>query len=220
MKRIAAYSLALVGVTAALLWAWVAQRAVRTIEDLLMKNEALQEAIAELTREDQIGYAKVLGQEVRNGELYTRVRFVETALGEPDRVVQEREYAVPGDAIFFDALVVKFSSELVMDGEERALYLWRRLFSERMRPEEGLPLDDPGQAPERYKDWLARLPLEHRRLFWTEIWELANAPDRLSAQGIASIYGNAVYFRMKPGKVYLFKIGSNGQISPEVVDDI
>jgi len=39
--------------------------------------------------------------------------------------VLEKEYEIEGDIIHFDALIVKFDEQLVMDGKERTLYLWR-----------------------------------------------------------------------------------------------
>ena len=50
----------------------------RTIEDLLHENEQLKTAINNLSKEDQIGYAKVLSQETRDGQLYTKVSITLT----------------------------------------------------------------------------------------------------------------------------------------------
>jgi poly-D-alanine transfer protein DltD len=51
----------------------------KSMHDLLASNEKLKKAITTLTHEDQIGFAKVMKQELRDGRLYTTVRFVETA---------------------------------------------------------------------------------------------------------------------------------------------
>lgn len=220
MNRILLSLIAITGAAAALAWAILASRALDTFEEIVTQNEQLQEAIQQLTREEQIGYAKVISQQAVDGELVTRVRFVETARGDPETVVLEREYSLPGETIFFDALVVKFGDQLVLDGKERALYLWRRVYSDAMAPSSGLPLEIEGREPERYREWLARLPVGQRELFWSEIWDLANDPKRLAHLGIEAIYGNALYFRMKPGNVYFFKIGATGQIVPEVAVDL
>ena len=50
-----------------------------TIHQLLTENKQLKTAITNLTVEDQIGYAKVVDQENENGQLYTIIKFVETA---------------------------------------------------------------------------------------------------------------------------------------------
>ena len=57
-------------------------------------------------------------------------------------------------------------------------------------------------------------------MFWPEIWELSNDPDRLKDAGIQAIYGNAVYKKLRPGLIYVFKISPSGQLYPEVVPDM
>jgi len=49
-----------------------------TIRQLLTENKQLRQAITNLTVEEQIGYAKVVWQGVREGKLFTTLRFVET----------------------------------------------------------------------------------------------------------------------------------------------
>ena len=105
-----------------------------TIHKLLAENKQLKEAIANLTQEDQIGYAKVIAQETKDGSLFTTVRFVETAREDKLKKILEKEYVIEGDIIHFDALVVKFGDKMVMDGKARALYLWRRVYGEKMPP--------------------------------------------------------------------------------------
>ena len=50
-----------------------------TIHQLLSENKQLKEAITNLTAEEQIGYAKVIKQETKDGKVWTTLRFVETA---------------------------------------------------------------------------------------------------------------------------------------------
>ena len=54
-------------------------KAVATIQELLAENKSLKRAISNLSDESQIGYAKVIAQETKEGELYTTLKFVETA---------------------------------------------------------------------------------------------------------------------------------------------
>jgi len=194
--------------------------AVATINDLLTENRKLKQALTTLTEEDQIGYAKVIDQQTEDGQLLTTIKFVETARGNKTRKILEKEYTIVGDIIYFDALIVKFGSSMVADGKSRALYLWRRVYGERMSPAEGYPIEEPGAEPERYKDLLDSLPIEKRQMFWSSIWDLANDHERLAAHDIEAIYGNAVYTKLRRGLIYVFKIDSTGQVCPEVVPDI
>ncbi len=192
----------------------------KTIHDLLGDNQKLKAAITTLTHEDQIGFAKVIKQEERDGTLYTTIKFVETARGDILTTVLEKEYEIEGDVVHFDTLIVTFSDQAVMDGKARSLYLWRRVYGENMNPSEGYDIETPGTNPERYAGLLRDLKLPEQELFWEAIWDLANNPEALCEHGIKAVYGNAVYKRLRPGLIYVFKIGNDGQIYPETVLDM
>lgn len=192
----------------------------KTIHQILSENKHLKKAIETLTREDQIGYARVISQHIRDGRVFTTVKFVETARDDPRQKIIERQYTLEGDIIHFDALIVKFGGQMVADGKQQSMYLWRRVYSEKMRPEDGLLIEQPETEPVRYKDILNLLSNRDKDLFWSNIWALANDPDKLKEQGITAVYGNAVYSKLKPGFVYIFKINAGGQVYPEVVPEM
>lgn len=190
-----------------------------SIHQLLTENYRLNKAIHNLTQEQQIGYA-ILESETRDpsGKTIKTVRFVQTAPKNPKEIVSERLFTLSSDVVYFDALIVKFTDEFVKDGKERALYLWRRIYGEDTPPANGTSIEAPGAFPDRYDAITRSLSLKNRFIFWNAIWELANDTQRLSDYGITAIFGNAVYIRPKPGKVYLFKISPTGQIYPETVN--
>lgn len=192
----------------------------KTIHELLAENKHLKQAISNLTQEDQIGYAKVISQETKEGKLFTTVRFVETARDDKLKKILEKDCTIEGDIVHFDALIIKFSDKIVMDGKERAMYLWRRVYGEKMAPENGIKIEEPNSEPARYKDILKMLPVKQREIFWSAIWDLANDPERLKIHGITAVYGNAVYSKLQKGFVYIFKISSTGQVYPEVVPEM
>ena len=192
----------------------------KTAHDLLAGNEKLKAAITSLVHEDQIGFAKVIKQEERDGTLYTTLKFVETARGDILDKVLEKEYEIEGDVVHFDTLIVTFSDQAVMDGKARSLYLWRRIYGENMSPSEGYDIETPGTHPERYAGLLRELRQPEQQMFWEAIWDLANDPEALRDHGIKAIYGNAVYKRLRPGLIYVFKIGADGQVYPETVLDM
>ena len=194
--------------------------AVVTIHELLTENKDLKQAITNLTDESQIGYAKIIKQEKADGRLLTTIKFVETARDDKAKKILEKEYTIEGDIIHFDALIIKFGDKMVTDGKARALYLWRRVYGEKMAPGEGFMIEEPGAEPQRYKDLLAALPIEHRQMFWSNIWDLANDKDKLADYDIDAIYGSAVYSKLKPGLIYVFKLTSAGNFYPETVPDI
>lgn len=186
----------------------------------MAENKHLKQAITNLTREEQIGYAKVIAQETTNGRLLTTIKFVETARDDKLKKILEKEYTIEGNIIHFDALIVKFGNKMVMDGKTRALYLWRRVYGEKMTPEEGFVIEQPGTEPQRYSDLLEALPIKQKQMFWSNIWDLASDPEKLKQHDIEAIYGNVVYSRLRKGLIYVFKVSPTGQVYPEVVPDM
>ena len=191
-----------------------------TIQALLTENKELKQAIENLTDEDQIGYAKVVHQSDESGKLLTTLKFVETSRDDPLDIVFNSEFTIEGSVVHFDALIVKFSDEFVSDGKARSLYLWRRVYGEHMAPNDGFPIEVHGREPERYRGLLARLPINQRELFWSEIWDLAHEKQRLKEYGIEAVFGTAVYSELRPGLVYIFKVSATGQVYPEIIPDL
>ena len=192
----------------------------KTIGQLLTENKELQTAIANLKMERQIGYAKVISQVEVEGKIITKLKFVETDRKDMLKRVLEKEYEIEGDIIHFDALIVKFDEQLVMDGKERSMYLWRRVYSDKMRPEDGFAIEAEGDEPKRYADISSKFNLKDKELFWEEIWKLADDPESLAEYGVSAIYGNVVYRKVQPGLVYVFKISSTGSLYPEAIPDL
>ena len=192
----------------------------KTIHQLLTDNKQLKQSITNLTHEEQIGYAKVISQETIDNKLLTKIRFVETAREDKRKKILEKEYTIEGDIIHFDALIVKFSNRMVMDGKSKALYLWRRVYGEKMAPEKGFAIEQPGTEPQRYKDLLEALSIKDNQMFWSNIWDLANDTKKLKQYDIEAVYGNVIYEKLTTGLIYIFKISPSGQVYPETIPDM
>jgi hypothetical protein len=202
------------------IFAWRYRPEDRTIVQLLQNNKQLQQAIANLKTETRIGYAKVLSQTEVNDLPHTRLLFVETESDDQLKPTLKREFELQGDVVHFDALIVKFAPQLVMDGKERAIHLWRRIYTDTMRPQDGFSIEPEGAEPARYAQLCEKLSLEDRQLFWQSIWDLSNDPYRLEQLGIRAVYGNVVYQRLQPGLIYVFKLSPTGTLYPEAVPDL
>ena len=207
---------------------FLALKGSQTLDQLFKENKRLKKAISNLTQEDQIGYAKVIKQEKKNGKLITTLKFVETARGNKDRTVLTKDYTIEGDMVYFDALIVKFDSQMVMDGSQKSLYLWRRIYGENMPPNKGYEIEKESEEPKRYEGFLGKDPFWKKLLgqpsdserFWNAIWDLSNDPDTLKQYGIIAIYGNVVYKKLKPDLIYVFKINNTGEVVPETIPDM
>jgi len=187
--------------------------------ELITENKELKKAISNLTEESQIGYAKVISQEKRDGRLFTTLRFVETDRNDPSKKVLEREYTIEGNIVYFDAIIIKFFNQMIMDGKEKSLYLWRKVYGERMSPESGFSIETEGKEPERYADIFSKLSIDTRDQFWTQIWNLADDPNYLRENGIQAIFGSVVYKKLSPNVIYIFKIDNKGYFYPETVPE-
>ncbi len=192
----------------------------KTIHQLLAENKHLKQAITNLTREEQIGYAKVISQQIVDEQLLTTIKFVETARDNKLKTILEKEYTIEGDIIHFDALIVKFGNKMVMDGTTKALYLWRRVYGEKMTPEDGYAIEQPGTEPQRDTDLLKAVPIKQSQISWSDIWDMANHQKKLKEYDIEAVYGNVVYTKLSKGLIYVFKIDSTGQVTPDTVPDM
>lgn len=209
-------------------WGFAVYRSAETFQQFLSENKELKAAITRLTQENQIGYAKVVEQTEQNGHTRTKLVFYQTDRDDSSQRVLEGEYTVDGDVVHFDSLVVKFDDQMVLDGKQRSVYLWRRIYGDDTAPSQGQPIEQPGEEPARYRDLLPDpnlwdkllLKKDYSSRFWEAIWQLANDTEALKQYGIRAVYGNAVYTRLIPGKIYRFKINEAGQIYPEVVEDL
>ncbi len=190
-------------------------RAGTSVQELLTENRQLREAIQNLTDTGKIGGARVVSTEEIDGQLYTTLKFWEYDRNNEHKIIQRDEYRVKGKVVHFDALIVRFSDPLIQEGQ-KSMYLWRRIYSEEIAPEQGFYINDPQSEPHRYKDFLAQLPADHRKMFWDSIWELAHQPDKLKEYGIEAVYGDVTYSPMEEGYLYIFQITPAGQIYPEV----
>lgn len=189
-------------------------RAGTSISQLLSENQYLKDAIANLTETGKIGGARILSSDVVDGQIITTVRFWEYDRQNSNKIIQSSEYRVPGTVVHFDALIIKFADPLLKEGS-KSLYIWHRLYSDKMAPEDGFYINDPDQEPDRYRDFLAGLPVDHRRLFWQSIWQLAHEPDKLEGHGVEAVYGNVTYTQMQEEFLYIFQITPAGQIYVE-----
>ena len=210
---------AIVLVAGALVAGWWFKEGTATINDLLTKNEQLKEAISNLTKEERIGYAKVIRQETTGGMLQTTIRFVEIARDEQTRL-SDAEFTVGGDVLYFDGMVVVFPKNLVMDGSERAIFLWRRIFGEHQEPAYGWKIGEPGEEPARYREFFDKLDPDSNETFWEAIWNLANDAEGLGEHGIRTIQGEAISQKMEPGIVYTFILENTGLVRVEKGPDI
>ena len=168
-------------------------------------------AIERLGRDRRIARLEVVERlEDPDGEgPTTGLLFIE--LDDEGREIARREMSVPGEVIYVDAWTARFPLESVASADDpfrdRTLVLLRRIYSDRMPPREGIPIDTPGGVPDGYA---ASDEARFEQAIWKRFWTLATDPEAAQAAGIRVAQGEAVYKPMRPGDSYELRVEAAG----------
>src|SRR5271166_6377092 len=140
-----------------------------TILKLEQEKQRLAAYLKILEHIDRRARVEVLRQaKDEQGSLQTTIRFTEVDdAGKPISV--SRELTLPGQEVYFDTLVIKFDDHFVEEGDPlkgQALMLFRRIFSNTMRAEDGFVIDKVGQAPAIYAGHQAPSAFEQDQRRW------------------------------------------------------
>ena len=88
--------------------------------------------------------------------------------------------------------------------------LLRRIYSDQMRPIEGLPIDTPGASPPAYA--VGGIGKFEQQL-WAHFWEIATDPDLADSMGVRVAQGEAVYKPMREGERYELTVEAAGGLT-------
>lgn len=171
----------------------------------------LEAALALLKVDHRVARIEVLEQ---GGEpVTTRLRFSELR---PDGAPlgPAREATIEGRIVYVDALVLKFEDDYVERGDAlrgTSLCLFRRLFGEKQKPEQGVALDSPGQLPAVYSPGDAPEPFYTD--LWARFWDYANDPELAREQGVRAAHGEAPFVELRPGMTYRLELRASGGLS-------
>jgi hypothetical protein len=181
------------------------------------RAQELAVRLALLKVDHRVARIEVVSQEpdpADPGRTRTRIRFLEYDR-EGHRVGPEQEIELEGKRVYLETLVIKFDDEHVESGEflrGTSLCLFQRVFSERVAPEDGVPIDRPGSHPVPYTDGDAGDDLFLADL-WARFWEYASDPEAAAAVGVRAIHGEAPFVELRPGRSYRVELRSSGGLS-------
>lgn len=176
------------------------------------RAEALDTALRHVKVDTRRARLSVVDQQDGGGaDVVSRVRFQELdQSGQP--VGEPVEAELPGRVAYVESLVIKFDDELVEAGDPwrgASLCLFRRLFTEQTRPEEGVALDPPGQEPAGYADAETH-PADE---LWRNFWDLADDPAAAAERGVRALHGEAPFVELRDGRSYLVELRASGGLS-------
>lgn len=178
--------------------------------------QELAAALKLLKVDHRVARIEVLGQEPLadgSGRVRTSLRFQEIgpegeALGEP------AEIDLLGKVAYLDALVIKFQDEYVEKGDflrGTSICLFRRLFGEYQKPNEGFPIDAAGVRPRAYS--AEKVDPAYEAELWERFWDYANDRRLAESKGVRAVQGEAPYMELRPGKVYRIELRASGGLS-------
>jgi hypothetical protein len=182
--------------------------------------ERLKTAIKLLKVDHRIAQIAVVDQwrEADTDRLMTRFRFVEVDQdGNP--LEEPREFVIDGDVVYIDAWVAKFADEHIESGDDplrsTSICLFRRIFGERQRPEDGFPLDPIGSRPIAYSRGTEMSEFEKQ--LWASFWDYANDPAKAAKAGLRAVHGEAPSIQLRKGMLYkiLLRASDGLSIVPE-----
>jgi hypothetical protein len=189
------------------------QEQVAAISKLNKEVEKLETSLALLKVDHRVARLSVVDQDADA----TKVQFVElNDEGQP--IETPREFRIPGNTVYIDAWVVKFDDKYVQEADlERgtSLILFKRLFGNDQKPDEGFPLDEQGVAPKAYARGGKMNDFE--KAIFSDFWSLANDKAKAEAKGIRAAHGDAVSMKVEKGKTY--KVQLRASDGPSIVPE-
>jgi len=199
-----------------------------TVADLTSKNNALKRDVGRLEAmcEELRGFVKRLGAESRVAEVKVvgqrldsqNVPIWTLEFTETDRAggkLPARVITVRGGEVYFDALVIKFTDDLVKVGDPlrgKSLHFFRRAFGSAQEPRQGpLLAAGEGEVPDAYRSGPA--PSSFERAMWQRFWHWAERPDEAEAEGVRVAQIEAVGIRPAAGASYRITLEHDGGLN-------
>lgn len=190
-------------------------------EELASSNEQLSLANRYLKTDFRTARIEVLEQKTDSADservLETKIRFTEFDPNSGSIVATPAEFAVGGDRIYVDALIVKFADVLVESSDalkNRSLVSFQRIFGENQSPAAGFRIDAEGQIPSIYRSGSENEEVSALETqIWENFWAISNDPERQKSMGIRAIHGEAPSQRLQPGRIYYLELRASGGLS-------
>jgi hypothetical protein len=181
-------------------------------KQLAQERARLKEArqhIVNLLGEKRVAEVVVLDQTAGgDGGQELKLKFLEYAAD--GRALAPRIITVSGEEVYFDALVILFKPEDVMQDKAASIHLFRRVFTDKTRPEEGETLSrlDTLDIPEAYRS--PDLPVDVQQKAWEDLRQLVEDENYRTRRGVRTVFGQAVYKKLQKGIIYTLKVQNNG----------
>jgi hypothetical protein len=183
------------------------------IEQLEQEKKELQQFVQRLTSERRVAQVLVTDQKSVNGVMQTTLMFKEFSRTGSDLPV--KAFTIEGNEAHIDALVIKFDYDLVEHDDPlrgHSIALFTELYGRHQSPAQGFPIDQPGQAPNFYRDDDPRIDAFETKL-WADFWKLAADSSYRQSRRVRVANGQGVWFRAELGTIYTITLESDGGLN-------
>lgn len=223
--RIFTVSTLLAGLVLIGYWQYRSDQQARAIRELQELNARMTQTLAQrqamierLSRAHRLAHVRITDQQsASDGAIVaTSLDFIE--LDDKGAEIARQSISIPGDVLHVDAWTVKFDPTLVAEGDPLrgcTLVLLRRVYSDRLAPDQGVTLDVPGAIPPGYAaDDAGRFEQQ----VWQNFWELARDQEKAASMGVRVAQGEAVYKPVRAGQTYELIVDAVGGMSLKPLD--
>ncbi len=183
---------------------------VRQLQEQKLK---LEQIVQRLSSERRAAEVLVTEQKMVDGQLQTTLLWVEYANDQTP--LPARTFSFVGDTAHVDALVIQFEKPFLMNEDTlrgQSIALFTRLFGEHQTPADGYPIDAPGKIPDIYRGGDPRLS-EFEKNLWADFWRLTTDKDYAQRHGVRVAYGQSVWTRFVPKRLYTLRIEADGGVN-------
>ncbi len=135
-----------------------------------------------------------------------------------DALSAGKEFEFNSDLIYVDNWIVQFDDKFVEAADidkGTSLCLFRRIFSDQQKPNDGFSLDEIGMRPQAYSRG-GELS-EFEKEIWSKFWDFANDKTKAEAMGIRAANGEAVSVKIRPNMSYMLQLRASGGLSIEPI---
>lgn len=211
-------AMAVIAILASSFWPRQDQQAVQELrrqnERLERERQALIEVVARLDVESRVAEVKILQQHRDTNGRVTQTVIGFTEMDREGAPLPEKVFGIPGDVPHFDALVIKFESDYVKQGDAlrgKSLALFRRIYGETQAPADAYWLDSSGGVPDVYR--LTDEPSEFEGRLWRDFWSYAKDAEKARGAGVRVAQGEAVYAPVTEGESWTLTLEGDGGLN-------
>lgn len=186
--------------------------------DLQARLEQREAMIERLGRSRRVAHIRVTDQTLDGAGGVEETKLLFTELDDRGAELATQAFTLPGDVLFVDAWTVKFDQERVAEGHPlfgRTLLLLRRIYTDRMAPIDGVPIDTPGAVPPGYA---SSEVASYEQRIWEHFWSLATDPEIARSMGVRVAQGEAVYKPVEVNQTYELIVDAAGGMSLTPLD--